>query len=74
LREAAWVLAVSFTTLNCWNQGFDENMKPLKIPDERGKASKVTLEIVRQVCRKAKQLKDRATRIRIKQFRAKLKK
>jgi hypothetical protein len=74
LREAAWVLAVSFTTLGCWNQGFDENMKPLKIPDKRGKASKVTLEIVRRVCRKAKQLKQQAKRIRIKQFTAELKK
>lgn len=74
MREAAWVLAVSFTTLSCWNQGFDQNMKPLKIPDKRGKASKVTLEIVRHVCRKARQLKHQAKRIRIKQFTAELKK
>ena len=48
-------------------------MKPLKIPDKRGKASKVTLEIVRHICRKAKQLKDQAKRIRIKQFTENLK-
>jgi hypothetical protein len=68
------VLAVSTSTLSCWNQGFDQNMKPLKIPDKRGKASKVTLEIVRRVCRKAKQLKDQAKRIRLKQFTENLKK
>lgn len=49
-------------------------MKPLKIPDNRGKASKVTVEIVRRVCVKAKLLKDRAKRIRIKQFTESLKK
>ena len=36
--------------------------------DNRGKASKVTIEIVRRVCEKAKQLKQQAKRIRIKQF------
>jgi hypothetical protein len=68
LREAAWVLAVSSSTLNGWNQGFDENMKPLKVADHRGKASKVTLAIVRGVCEKAKRLKQQAKRIRLKQF------
>ena len=68
------MLAVSASTLGSWNQGFDQNMKPLKVPDNRGKASKVTLEIVRRICRKAKQLKDQAKRIRIKQFTENLKK
>jgi hypothetical protein len=68
------VLAVSTSTLNGWNHVFDQNMKPLKIPDKRGKASKVTPEIVRCVCRKAKQLKDQVKRIRIKQFTENLKK
>ena len=67
------MLAVSTSTLSGWNQGFDQDIKPLKIPDKRGKASKVTLEIVRRVCRKAKKLKDRAKRIRIKQFTENLK-
>jgi transposase len=74
LREAAWVLAVSTSTLSGWNQSFDQNMKALKIPDKRGKASKVRLEIVQRVCRKAQQLKDQAKRIRIKQFTENLKK
>jgi len=68
LRQAAWVLAVSTSTLNGWNQGFDENMKPLKVADNRGKASKVTIAIVRRVCEKAKRLKQQAKRIRLKQF------
>jgi hypothetical protein len=62
------VLAVSASTLNGWNQGFDENMKPLKVADHRGKASKVNIAIVRRVCEKAKRLKQQAKRIRLKQF------
>jgi hypothetical protein len=59
---------MSTSTLSGWNQSFDENMKPLKVADNRGKASKVTIEIVRRVCEKAKRLKQQAKRIRIKQF------
>ena len=59
---------MSTSTLSGWNQNFDENMKPLKVADNRGKASKVTIEIVRRVCEKAKRLKQQAKRIRIKQF------
>ncbi len=43
-------------------------MKPLKVADNRGKASKVTIAIVRRVCEKAKRLKQQAKRIRLKQF------
>ena len=68
MREAAWVLAVSAGTLSVWNQGFDENLKPLKVADNRGKASKVTIDIVRCVCEKAKRFKLQAKRIRLKQF------
>jgi transposase len=62
------VLAVSTSTLSGWNQAFDENMQPLKVADNRGKASKVTIEIVKRVCEKAKRLKQKAKRIRLKQF------
>ena len=62
------MLAVSAGTLSVWNQGFDENLKPLKVADNRGKASKVTIEIVRRVCEKAKRFKQQAKRIRLKQF------
>jgi transposase len=68
------VLAVSTSTLSGWNQGFDENMSPLLVADNRGKASKVTLEVVRCVCEKARGLIQRAKRIRLKQFTEKLKK
>jgi transposase len=74
LREAAWVLAVSTSTLSGWNQGFDDNMMLLKVADNRGKASKVTIEVVRCVCEKARALIQRAKRIRLKQFTEKLKK
>ncbi len=43
-------------------------MKPLKVADNRGKASKVTIAIVKRVCEKAKRLKQQAKRIRLKQF------
>jgi hypothetical protein len=59
---------MSTSTLSGWNQSFDENMKPLKVADNRGKTSKVTIEIVRRVCEKAKRLKQQAKRIRLKQF------
>ena len=74
MREAAWVLAVSTSTLSGWNQGFDDNMRLLKVADNRGKASKVTIEVVRCVCEKARALIQRAKRIRLKQFTEKLKK
>ncbi len=74
MREAAWVLAISTSTLSGWNQGFDENMRPLKIADNRGKAAKVTIEVVRCICEKAQRLKELEKRIRLKQFTEKLKK
>ena len=62
------MLAVSTSTLSGWNQGFDDNMKPIKVADNRGKASKVTIAIVKRVCEKAKRLKQQAKRIRLQQF------
>jgi len=69
MREIAWVLSLSTSTLSSWHQGFDETMKPLKIPDNRGKASKVTVEMVRRVLESAK----KKERIRLKQFTTALK-
>jgi hypothetical protein len=54
------------STLSTWNQGFDENLKPLIIPDKRGKASKVTVEMVRRIVEHAKGYQGR--RIRLKTF------
>jgi hypothetical protein len=61
------------STLGDWNNGFDENFKPLVVPDNRGKAAKVTIEIVRCIVEKAKGDKTRGKRIRLKQFAADLK-
>ena len=44
------------------------------VADNRGKASKVTIAVVRCVCEKARALTQRAKHIRLKQFTEKLKK
>ena len=61
------------STLGCWNKGFDEDLKPLVGPDNRGKTAKVTVEMVRFIVEKAKADKARGKRIRLKQFAADLK-
>lgn len=58
MRETAWVLNVSIGTLSEWNKSFDDKMKPFIVPDNRGKASKVTVEIVRRIIEKAKRMKE----------------
>lgn len=68
IRESAWVLSVSFSTLSVWNRGFDEKMNPLIVPENRGKAGKVTVEIVKMVIAKAKHMKKHGKAIRIKRF------
>jgi len=54
--------------LSDWNCGFDEKMNPLIVPENRGKAGKVTIEIVKMVIDKAKLMKNHGKTIRIKQF------
>jgi hypothetical protein len=61
------------STLGIWDKGFDENFKPLVVPDNRGKAAKVTVEVVRCIVQKAKDGNARGKRIRLKQFTADLK-
>ena len=56
------------STLSGWNQGFDEKMNPLIVPENRGKASKVTIKTVKRIVDKAKAMKDKRKTIRIKQF------
>lgn len=72
LREAAWLLHVSFSALNDWDRGFDENFRPFKVPDNRGKRSKITIETVRTIVRAAEELQSAGRRIRIKSFAARL--
>jgi hypothetical protein len=64
----AWVLAVKMSTLSEWNHLFDERMNPVILPDGRGKATKVTPDIVRDVVDAAKKIKGKGRRIRIKSF------
>ena len=62
------MLSVPFSTLNYWNQGFDEKLNSLIIPENRGKTGKVTIEIVKSIVNKAKLMKGCGNTIRIKQF------
>jgi transposase InsO family protein len=56
------------STLSEWNQIFDDRMNPVILPDGRGKATKVTADIVRTVVDAAKKIKGKGRRIRIKSF------
>jgi hypothetical protein len=56
------------STLHEWNQLFDEGMKPVIVPDGRGKATKVTADIVRDVVKAARDLKASGRRLRIHSF------
>lgn len=67
------MLSVSVSTLTDWNKGFDENLKPYSVPDNRGKAARVTAQMVRTIVEKARGHKARGQRIRLKQFAADLK-
>jgi hypothetical protein len=68
LRETAWVLNLSFSVLSDWNGCFDEHMKPLRAPERRGKASKITAEMVRVIVKAAEDLKARGRRLRLQRF------
>ena len=68
------MLSVSASILSSWNRNFDANMVSLLIPDNRGKASKVTIETVKRVCDKAKAFLQQGKHIRLKQFTEMLKK
>ena len=64
----AWSLGISVGTLDAWNQAFDEQLRPYKKSDKRGKASKVTLATISQVVDKARQWKARGKRLRLARF------
>jgi hypothetical protein len=68
LRNAAFALLLSAGTLNSWNQEFDEKIQPFIVPDNRGKSSKVTIEVVRRVVQAAEAHKAKDRRIRISRF------
>ncbi len=60
------------STLSEWNRYFDKQLNALHVVDMRGKAFKVTTELVRKVVRAAQQEKDEGKRLRIKSFTRKL--
>jgi hypothetical protein len=66
LREVAWALRVCASILGDWNRVFDEDMRALEVPENRGKASKVTVEMVRVIIRAAEEIKEMGKRLRIK--------
>ena len=65
LQQLAWLLLLPIGTLSGWNQGFDQNMKPYITDDGRGKSTKVSIDVVRQVVEAAKASKKR---LRLKSF------
>ena len=60
------------STLSEWNQIFDDKMIPVMVPDKRGKASRITAEIVRQIVKAAKDMEVKGKRLRLKAFVKKL--
>jgi hypothetical protein len=66
LREVAWGLHVSQSVLSDWNQVFDEDMSALEVPENRGKASKITVERVRIIVRAVEEIMEMGKRLRIK--------
>jgi len=68
LRKAARLLGVSFSILGDWDKGFDEDMRPFRLPDGRGKTAKITLQIVRDIVGAAEALKLRGKQLKVKRF------
>ncbi len=68
MRTAALVLEIPFSTLSAWDKGFDQQMRPYRTTDKRGTATKVTLEVIRQVVEKARAFKAKDNRLRIQEF------
>jgi hypothetical protein len=67
LREICRLLHIKISTLAEWDGLFDEKMRPIVLPDRRGKVAKVTAELVRRVVELARDRK--ATKsLRIKAF------
>ena len=61
-------MGVKISSLSEWNHIFDERMKPLILPDERGKTGQVTVAIVRKIVEMAKDMREKGQRVRIKSF------
>jgi hypothetical protein len=68
LRDASRLLHVAFSALSDWNRGFDEAMRPFYVPENRGKASKITLELVKVIVQAAEEWQSRGKRLRSQEF------
>jgi len=68
LHLIAWVLGISVSAMQAWNQEFDEELRPYRKVDNRGKAAKVDIDTVRLVVDKAKEFKERGKRLRIRRL------
>jgi hypothetical protein len=62
------VLHVSQSVLGDWNRVFDEAMRALEVPENRGKASKISVEMVKVIVRAAEEIIQKGKRLRIKGF------
>ncbi|TET88745.1 MAG: transposase [Desulfobacteraceae bacterium] len=60
------------STLCEWNQVFDGKMIPVVVPDKRGKGSRITAGMVREIVKAAKDIKAKGQRLRLKAFVKKL--
>ena len=60
------------STLCEWNQVFDGKMIPVVVPDKRGKGSRITAGMVREIVEAAKDIKAKGQRLRLKAFVKKL--
>jgi hypothetical protein len=56
------------STLCEWNQVFDGKMTPVVVPDKRGKGSRITAGMVREIVEAAKDIKAKGHRFRLKAF------
>jgi hypothetical protein len=68
LRESSFAMMMPASTLNGWNKAFDNNMHFITVPDKRGKAGRVTLDMVRKIVKTANHYKTHTRRIRLKEF------
>jgi transposase InsO family protein len=68
LQEIGRLLHLKVSTLAEWNALFDERLRPLAIPDRRGRSAKVTATLVRTVVQLAREYMADGRRLRIKAF------
>jgi hypothetical protein len=68
LQEICRLLRLKVSTLAEWNGQFDERLRPIVIPDRRGRSAKVTASLVRTVIELAREYTANGKHLRIKAF------